>query len=121
MALGGFLVGELKFAMPEARIILKDLGPWLKRAGYLRLKVIPNGGDGPENAPSRPHDLVFIRPRNAGGSDYLYWVQPMDSTPETIAGGMGNNLNRVEYFTYPGIRVLNLGGFGEQFYQCLSK
>jgi hypothetical protein len=120
VALGGFLVGELKFAMPEARIILKELGPWLKRTGYLRLKATLNGGTNSVNLSGLPRDLVFVRPRDTGSGDYLYWVQPLDSDSKTVAAGIGNELEAGEFFAYPGVRVLNLGGFSDHFYSCLK-
>ena len=40
--LGGCLVAELKFSIPEAKIILSDLNTWLKRTGFFHLQP-PNG------------------------------------------------------------------------------
>ena len=35
--LGGHLVSEQKFSIPEARQIIRDLGPWLKKNGLYAL------------------------------------------------------------------------------------
>lgn len=36
--LGGFLVSELKFTIPEAMTILTDLSPWLKESGFFSIE-----------------------------------------------------------------------------------
>jgi hypothetical protein len=45
--LGGYLVGNLKFAIPDAVTILSDLSSWLKAQGYFQIHTRPslNGTD----------------------------------------------------------------------------
>lgn len=76
VALGGHLVGFLKFSVPQARTILADLNPWMARAGYFHWS--------PPQRPLNGYDLemeenqcVLIRcPDNWKGekSDYCYLV-----------------------------------------------
>lgn len=37
--LGGYLVSNLKFSLPEARIIISDLAPWLRKHGFYSLHL----------------------------------------------------------------------------------
>jgi hypothetical protein len=37
--LGGYLVGELKFALPDAQQVLGDLSPWLKSNGFYSMQA----------------------------------------------------------------------------------
>lgn len=37
--LGGYLVSELKFSLPEARVIISDLSPWLRGHGFHSLHL----------------------------------------------------------------------------------
>lgn len=115
VALGGLLVGELKFGMPEARLVIADLGPWAKRSGYMRFKGTSNGGG--DSTKRCPHDLVFVRPNLSGRGGFLYWVQPMPMSrgSETASSGIGNDMEAREFFSYPGVRVLNMGGFSDDF------
>lgn len=56
--LGGYLVGNLSFTIPEAVRILSDLSPWLKKNGFYELQ--------PKTTPSRNGNgqRAFI---------YIYW------------------------------------------------
>ena len=36
--LGGHLVSTLKFSVPQAKLILSDLGPWLRKNGFFNLQ-----------------------------------------------------------------------------------
>jgi hypothetical protein len=116
VALGGLLVGELKFAVPEARVILADLGPWLRKAGYLRLHT--NGGPSPKYPRQAVHDLIFVRPKPGDGGRYQYWRTSLG----TPSGGCGleNDLDELGFFSLPGVRVINLGGFSSRFYECVK-
>jgi hypothetical protein len=116
VALGGFLVGELKFAVPEARVILKDLGAWLKRAGYLRRR--PNGGLGEGKALPDTHAMIFVRPKSGDGGGYLYWWVSLGDG--RCGQGVANDLDEAAFFSVPGVRVINLGAFAKRFYDHIS-
>jgi hypothetical protein len=118
VSLGGFLVGELKFAVPEARAILKDLKPWLKKAGYLRLRA--NGGSTGKDSVANSHDIIFVRPSPKTGGSFLYWMEILGSTEEGGGWGPGETFSKSDFFSYPGVRVVNLGGFARRFYESLK-
>ena len=115
MALGGFLVGELKFTVPEARQILEDLGPWMKRAGHMRLRT---NGD-PLQAFSDPvsRELIYVRPKSGDGGGFLYWKRSLGAP--SGGRGLANDLDETEFFSRPGVRLINLGGFIIRLYKNL--
>jgi len=118
VALGGFLVGDLKFAVHEARLILQDLGPWLKKAGYLRLRN--NGASLDKTQAEIPHDMVFIRLKSTHGGGYLYWLRSLNSAADGEGRGLGNDLDETVFFNFPGVRVINLGGFHKYFSNAIN-
>ncbi len=79
--LGGYLVGTLKFTIPDAATILSDLSPWLKAQGFLKIHARPalNGAD------EMPPYLLFIHPQ-PGQQKFFYELRTLVST-ETIAAG----------------------------------
>jgi hypothetical protein len=116
VALGGFLVGELKFAVPEARAILKDLGPWLRTAGYLRLRI--NGVSSQKDPKQDAHDLIFVRPKPGHGGGYQYWLASLGE--HSGGSGLANDLDEAAFFNQPGVRLINLGGFIKRFFNCME-
>jgi hypothetical protein len=114
--LGGFLVGELKFTVPEARAILKDLGPWLRTAGYLRLRT--NGVSSQKTSERDAHDLIFVRPKPGDGGGYQYWLTSLGEQPG--GSGLANDLDEAAFFNLPGVRLINLGGFIKRFMECME-
>ncbi|MDJ0782741.1 MAG: hypothetical protein QNJ22_12260 [Desulfosarcinaceae bacterium] len=116
VALGGFLVGDLKFTVVEARAILTDLQPWLSRWGYLRLSA--NGASRKGDGGVDPHALIFVRPAGAGGAGYLYWRDSLISGAE--GEGVGNTLPKAEFFNFPAVRMINIGSFAKAFYHRIT-
>lgn len=117
VALGGFLVGDLKFSITEAGRILKDLGPWLKRSGYLRTRA--NGGmEGASAHP--PYDLLFIRPPSPTGGSYLYWCCALGTKDQGRGTGLGHTLDELDFFSVPEVRLVNLGAFSEAFHNKIK-
>jgi hypothetical protein len=118
VALGGYLVGELRFSVPEARRILEDLGPWLLRTGSLQLRLRSNGEaadkDGDQAGRQDGHRLIFVRPDSKNSDKYLYWLTSL-AVPSGGAG-LANDLPASEFFNFPGVRLINLGGFLKRFY-----
>ncbi|MBI5895617.1 MAG: hypothetical protein HZB24_06300, partial [Desulfobacterales bacterium] len=53
---GGYLVGELKFTIPEAVRILSDLSPWLKKNGFYELQIKL----GPARNGNGHHSFIYI-------------------------------------------------------------
>lgn len=54
--LGGYLVGELKFSIPDAGQVLRDLSGWLKANGYYSIN--PQSRDG---ADMRTHQIYLFQ------------------------------------------------------------
>lgn len=118
MALGGFLVGELKFAVPEARTILNDLGPWLKKAGYLRFRT--NSGSTGRDPIQACHDIIYLRPGSETGGGFLYWMASLEKVPNDGGWEAAQGFDKMAFFNFPGVRVINLGGFAKEFFQRLK-
>jgi hypothetical protein len=114
VAFGGYLVGEVKFSVPEARRILEDLGPWLLRAGYLHPRLRYNG----DAADKDGHQLIFVRPTSGEGDPYLYWQASLEAPSD--GKGLSNDLTASEFFSLPGVRLINLGGFLQRFNASLK-
>jgi hypothetical protein len=118
VALGGFLVGELKFAVPEARTILQDLGPWLKKAGYLRLRT--NGGSAGRDPIDVSHDIIYLRPGSEAGGGFLYWMGSLGEVADGGGWGAAEALDESAFFSFPSVRVINLGGFAKAFFERIN-
>jgi hypothetical protein len=118
VALGGFLVGELKFAVPEARTILQDLEPWLKKTGYLRLRA--NGGSTGRDPIQISHHIIYLRPGSETDGGFLYWMASVEKVTEGGGWGAAEGIDKRGFFNFPGVRVINLGGFAKAFFQRLK-
>ncbi len=60
---GGHLVGERKYSIPEARQILSDLDPWLKKRGFYELP-------GPKRQNNKKNNHIFIAKLPTGKFTY---------------------------------------------------
>ncbi len=78
--LGGYLVGTLKFTIPDASTILSDLSPWLKAQGFFKIHARPSL-NGAEKMPSYQ---LFIHPQP--GQRFCYELRTMVSI-EAITPG----------------------------------
>lgn len=114
MALGGYLVGDLKFSVPEARRILEDLGPRLLRTGYLQPGLRANGETAYKDGDQDGHQLIYVRPKSKNSDQYLYWQTFLEAP--SGGAGLANDLEASEFFSFPGVRLINLGGFLKRFY-----
>ncbi|MBT8341282.1 MAG: hypothetical protein HKP58_19410 [Desulfatitalea sp.] len=77
--LGGYLVGRLRFTMPEAEVILSDLAAWLKKAGFLDLNPLPA-----DDILRRIgyHRIYIIEPE---GNGFAYVIRTL-TAPAALAG-----------------------------------
>ncbi|MGD9212730.1 MAG: hypothetical protein PVI90_18240 [Desulfobacteraceae bacterium] len=128
VALGGHLVGFLKFSVPQAKIILSDLGPWMEHAGYFQWG--PHNFRQKEKTSKNFDDqYVLIRSRtdwNKIDKGYCYAVSPDRQTK-------GFALTTTDEFTFintpvkmrstfgdsPFLMLLCIGQFRKYFLQCL--
>ncbi|MBR9982817.1 MAG: hypothetical protein KFF50_17425 [Desulfatitalea sp.] len=87
--LGGYLVSELKFTIPEATKILTDLSAWLKVQGFFQLQ--PDNQNGNDPLASRQIIFIFetmtngrfaycIRTMHAAGAQDGQWRETYDRT-----------------------------------------
>ena len=60
VALGGHLVGFLKFSIHQAKIILADLEPWLDANGYFQWDQTSIKGEGVEEKNRKKH-CIYLR------------------------------------------------------------
>jgi len=93
--LGGFLVGELKFTIPEAIRIMSDLSSWLKAHGYYHLQpqISRSAGD----APSAHHIYICCLSYN----HFAYTVRTI------IANTSSANDHRQEIYTQTLLHTLS--------------
>ncbi len=76
--LGGHLVNDLKFGIPEARQILSAIHPWLKQYGYLSLPK-------PMSPPASVDDRIHIFRFSHG--DFGFEMRRYDSEGRSTAEG----------------------------------
>lgn len=68
--IGGHLVSHLKFSVPEARTILKDLHPWLKKSGFF--KNIENNGSNDKQGENELLNLrIYIKIKKAKHNGFI--------------------------------------------------
>ena len=65
--LGGHLVSQLKFTIPEAQRILGDLAKWIKQNGFYNLHIDQLA----KSANGRSHKLIFIIECQSKGFHYV--------------------------------------------------
>ena len=95
--LGGFLVRNLRFTIPEARAILSDLNDWLVEQRFFTTftRSDPSNGDTPAGI---DHYLIAIcRIGGAGdnGSDFYYIIRGIISNTQEPADGNGVRQQRL--------------------------
>lgn len=128
--LGGYLVSDLKFSIPEARRILADLREWMRAEGFFfsaRVTAAEAAGDG-GNGPR--HRLLFVSAlenqtfayalgASAGPADGSRWVLEGKSGP--VAGrDTGARGQAFDPVTAAGARCLNLTVFLAEFAGALG-
>jgi hypothetical protein len=80
--IGGYLVSSLKFSVAEARTILADLQPWLKRHGFFELTV-ENGHRKKANA-GLSHRVYIM---HHGADAFAYAVRTYQPRQDADDGG----------------------------------
>jgi hypothetical protein len=65
--IGGHLVGELKFSIPEARQVLVDLYPWLVDHNFYFGFAEPARAKTPSTHPVKYYQILIIRHHDANG------------------------------------------------------
>lgn len=87
--LGGFLVSELKFTIPESLKILSDLSPWLKKKGFFRIdsQLRPSH----QNGLQAHYVYIFCMPEKR----FTYAIR---TTPAAPAGEHGNDSGMETFF-----------------------
>lgn len=74
--LGGYLVGHIKFSIPDAVRILRDLSPWLKQRGFFQLT--PKGPSGSQQYGQHHH--IYIHAPPAQGEKFAYTIRSVTSS-----------------------------------------
>jgi hypothetical protein len=135
--LGGYLVGELRFTIPEARLILKDLHHWLvEKRFYFNFSARAPASAGVENCPDvQYYQIAICRTADGGTSDswFLYsikrviadewidangnWVHQKQSVEETVHSAAGNT----SIDAMAGYRVLNISVLHHIFLSALGR
>ncbi len=129
VALGGHLVGFMKFSVHQARTILMDLEPWMKKNGYYYWN--PRQRQGAEDEKIKDNYGIFIRKGDMkiGGQEILaYAVAPISAITSELSDQVEpvNNLQAIEFintsesirnffFETPYIHYLPVGQFRKWF------
>jgi hypothetical protein len=89
--LGGFLVGDLRFTIPEARAILFDLNDWLVEQRFFSNYTRPDPSTGDTLAGIDYYQIAICRIGGAGdnGSDFYYIIRGIISNTQQPANGSG--------------------------------
>jgi len=96
--MGGHLVTDLRFSIPEAKRILSDLSLWMSEAGYYKNNVVEekkNGGI--ENLITGYHVYIQFQPDiSANGNGFLYTVRGIVSEKQVSVRGYP--LQQIQFF-----------------------
>lgn len=142
--LGGHLVADLKFTIPEAKQILKDLDNWLAEKGfYFDVQGKATSNEGVDRLVNRY--IIFIRRENLLDNkfEFIYTVRGIISNKPVNYKGfeimeeryvetlVGSKKNKTETLDMDIIRTLNISdvlndfanklGLEKAHYQVLSK
>lgn len=82
--LGGCLVADLKFSIPESRQILADLNGWLKKAGFYQLQ--PAGGT------AAGFFRIYIVPQAPGRFGYTIRAVPREVETQAHTNGQAREI-----------------------------
>ena len=131
---GGYLVAELKFTIPEARLILKDLQQWLVEKGY----YLNFSGQAPAGKEDRRADAYYqiaigrsaAGATNASGFFYCLISVPADKRVnpsdhgmlrmQSVEEGINSEAKDVSLNTVAGYRVLNISILYHTFLKALG-
>lgn len=84
--LGGVLVADLKFSIPEAKRILSDLAEWFEKNGFcFNAEAWPN----PEASQGTPYYLVKVFTNREQG--FWYEIRRIGAHAKQVREGMGIN------------------------------
>jgi hypothetical protein len=143
--LGGHLVADLKFTIPEAKQILKDLDDWLADKGfYFDVQGKATSKEGVDRLVNKY--IIFIRrekPLDHNNIEYIYAVRGIISKKTVNYKGfeimeeryvetlVGSRENKIETFDMDTVRTLNITdvlnnfanklGLDKAHYQVLSQ
>lgn len=134
VALGGHLVGELKYTLPEANQIIVDLKEWLKAHGFLPLSpdALPPA---PVQALEVPRYRVYIAPPAAepnGTGGFRYALRCLSAccikregdtqiASETYRDELIGDAPSVQaLMDSPKLRMLNLSAFYREFLKRMT-
>jgi hypothetical protein len=140
-ALGGHLVGHLKYSVPEARQIIQDLKNWLRAHNFLAMGT--NGksiGDDPDQ-PIDSYRVYILKDRRSTGADLRFgyvlrgYLAGNDITGRYLRFKEESLALQGEQFvqwclnctetpevlvTSPWARLLNLSRLYQHFFRCLT-
>jgi hypothetical protein len=126
--LGGHLVADLKFSIPEAKQILKDLKDWLSDKGfYFEIQGRATSDEGVDRLINRY--IIFIRCEKLldNNFEFIYTVRGIISNKPVHYKGfeimeeryvetlVGLRKNKIETFDMDIIRTLNISDFLNNF------
>ena len=132
--LGGYLVAELKFTIPEARSILEDLQHWLVEKGF----YFSFSGRGPaglrDRRVSEYYQIAIGRPAAGGiyASGFVYWLTSFRTQKSSNTKGHGlrqkqsveqvinSEAKDVSINTVAGYRVMNISVLHHTFLKALD-
>ena len=132
--LGGFLVGDLRFTIPEARAILFDLNDWLVEKRFFSNFTRPNPATGDTSDAVEYYQIAIFRVGSAGdnGSGFGYIIRGIISNTQEHANGNGVRQQRFVESTIwaekkaasikqaAGHRVLNISVLRNRFLTSLD-
>ena len=133
--LGGHLVGDLKFTIPDARQIMHDLNQWLVAHDFyfdFSSSVKPS----PENiCPVKSYQIVIVKQKNIDpdASGFLYWARGIIADDMTDFNGhhvrrlhftesrIGPDLGDASLYYTESHRVLNISVLRDNFLRILHQ
>jgi hypothetical protein len=101
VALGGHLVGFLKFSIHQAKTILADLEPWLEQSGYFQWNAKSIKGNCIDEKNRATH-CIYLRStflENAVNDEFYYAICQCPSLSPTVSD-LTLNLNQTEQIVF---------------------
>jgi len=133
--LGGHLVGEMKYTIPEAKRILNDLRGWLGENGFYQMIETPPPATGGIEERIQSHQ-IFIQPHDSApptSGVFVYTIRGiLTDAPIRIGGGPARQIQYVEKaLPHPDllrspedairVKILNISRLSDVFHRCLAR
>ena len=130
--LGGFLVADLKYSIPDARQILKDLKKWFETKALITHQSINNHKASDIDARIARYEIKIMQTKQNGGSVFRYQIRgiilntqdELETSPVRIEKYVQTTLGAAQQVSaeiFPSIiKMLDVSALMRHFQHCLK-